>query len=126
MTEKIQKEIDVLVDAWYVVTMNETRDIIHRGSVAIMDDKILDVGKTVELEKKYKPARRIGGDRFVVTPGLINTHIHITGEPITRGYVPDDATFEENVFYWLCTLYSVANAEEEKIVRDIINFVESK
>jgi 5-methylthioadenosine/S-adenosylhomocysteine deaminase len=115
MTETIQKEIDVLVDAWYVVTMNETRDIIHRGSVAIVDDKILDVGKTVELEKKYKPARRIGGDRFVVTPGLINTHIHITGEPITRGYVPDDATFEENVFYWLCTLYSVANAEEEKV-----------
>ncbi|MFT5351577.1 MAG: 5-methylthioadenosine/S-adenosylhomocysteine deaminase [Planctomycetota bacterium] len=115
MSETAQKEIDVLVDAWYVVTMNETRDIIHRGSVAIVKDKIIDVGKTVDLEKKYKPASRIGGDRFVVTPGLINTHIHITGEPITRGYVPDDASFEENVFYWLCTLYSVANAEEEKV-----------
>ena len=29
------KKIDTLVDAWYVVTMNETRDIIHRGSLAI-------------------------------------------------------------------------------------------
>ncbi len=107
------KKIDTLVDAWYVVTMNETRDIIHRGSLAIDGDKIIDVGKTAELEYKYTPARRIGGERFVVSPGMINTHIHITGEPITRGYVPDDTPFVENVFVWLCTLYSVQRPEEE-------------
>ena len=38
---------------------------------------------------------------------MVNTHIHITGEPLTRGYVPDDTPFEENVFEWLCPLYSV-------------------
>ena len=107
------KKIDTLVDAWYVVTMNETRDIIHRGSLAIDGDKIIDVGKTADLECKYTPARRIGGERFVVSPGMINTHIHITGEPITRGYVPDDTPFVENVFVWLCTLYSVQRPEEE-------------
>ncbi len=106
-------EVDTLIDAWYVVTMNATRDIIHRGSVAIQDDKIVDVGKTIELEKKYVAKKRLGGERFVLTPGLINTHIHITGEPITRGYVPDDTPFEENVFLWLCTLYSVQTAVEE-------------
>ena len=115
MSQTRRKEIDVLVDAWYVVTMNETRDIIHRGSIAIREDKIVDVGKTLDLEQRYRPKRRLGGDRFVVTPGLINTHIHITGEPITRGYVPDDTPFEENVFHWLCTLYAIANAEEEKV-----------
>jgi len=46
---------------------------------------------------------------------MINTHIHITGEPLTRGYVPDDTPFEENVFEWLCPLYSVYTAEEEKL-----------
>jgi len=113
--ETTPQEIDTLVDGWYIVTMNETRDIIHRGSVAIRGDKIVEVGKTADLEKRYRPARRLGGDRFVITPGLVNTHIHITGEPITRGYVPDDTPFEENVFLWLCTLYSVANAEEEVV-----------
>jgi cytosine/adenosine deaminase-related metal-dependent hydrolase len=39
-----------------------------------------------------------------VTPGLVNTHIHITGEPLTRGFVPDDTPFEENVFQWLVPL----------------------
>ena len=113
MDQKKTTNVDLLVDAWYVVTMNESRDIIHRGSLAIRDDTIIDVGKTSELETKYIPKRRIGGDRFVVTPGMINTHIHITGEPITRGYVPDDTPFMENVFVWLCTLYSVQRPEEE-------------
>ena len=113
MKSEAPKKIDTLVDAWYVVTMNETRDIIHRGSLAIDGDKIIDVGKTADLELRYDPERRIGGDRFVVSPGMINTHIHITGEPITRGYVPDDTPFVENVFVWLCTLYSVQRPEEE-------------
>lgn len=109
------RSIDLLIDGWYVVTMNKTRDIIHRGSVAVDGDEIVDVGKTADLEQRYEPARRIGGERFVITPGMVNSHIHITGEPITRGYVPDDTPFEENVFQWLCTLYSVANAAEERV-----------
>ncbi|MEQ8516882.1 MAG: amidohydrolase family protein, partial [Chromatocurvus sp.] len=110
-----KQAVDLLIDGWYVVTMNATRDIIRNGSVAIQGDRIVAVGKTAELEQTYKPARRIGGDRFVITPGLINTHIHITGEPITRGYVPDDTPFEENVFRWLCTLYAEARAGEEQV-----------
>ncbi len=110
-----RQDIDLLVDGWYVVTMNETRDIIHRGSVAVDGDRILAVGKTADLEQRYRPRRRLGGERFVVTPGLINTHIHITGEPVTRGYVPDDTPFEENVFQWLCTLYALADAAEETV-----------
>jgi 5-methylthioadenosine/S-adenosylhomocysteine deaminase len=46
---------------------------------------------------------------------MVNTHIHITGEPLTRGYVPDDTPFEENVFMWLCPLYAVHTAEEERL-----------
>ncbi|MEL6891197.1 MAG: amidohydrolase family protein [Actinomycetota bacterium] len=108
------RTIDLLVDAWYVVTMNEQRDIIHRGSVAIDGGVIVDVGKTADLETRYAPNRRVGGERFVLTPGLINTHIHITGEPLTRGYVPDDTPFEENVFVWLTQLYAAYDAADER------------
>ena len=61
-------EIDLLVDGWYVVTMNPTRDIIHRGSVAVHDKQIVAIGKTMDLEQIYRPKQRIGGDRFVITP----------------------------------------------------------
>lgn len=107
-------EVDLLIDAWYVVTMNANRDIIHRGSVAVRGNEIVAVGKTADLERRYRPARRLGGDRFVLAPGMINSHIHVTGEPITRGYVPDDTPFEENVFVWLTQLYATADAGDER------------
>ena len=111
----MKEQIDTLVKAWYVVTMNETRDIVRDGAVAIKDGLIVEVGKFSELETKFDAKETLGGDRFVLTPGMVNTHIHITGEPLTRGYVPDATPFEENVFEWLCPLYSVYTAEEERL-----------
>jgi 5-methylthioadenosine/S-adenosylhomocysteine deaminase len=109
------ENIDLLIRGWYVVTMNERRDVIRDGAVAVRGDRIVDVGKRADLEAQYAASRVVGGDHFVITPGLVNTHIHITGEPLTRGYVPDDTPFEENVFMWLCPLYSVHTAEEERL-----------
>ena len=106
--------IDVLIRGCQVVTMNAHRDIIRDGAVAVSGNTIVDVGKASDLSARYTAARTIGGDRFVVTPGMVNTHIHITGEPLTRGYVPDDTPFVENVFEWLCPLYSVHAAAEER------------
>jgi len=113
MTETPQA-IDLLIEGCQVVTMNADRDIIRNGAVAVRGSTILDVGKASDLRARYTPARVIGGDRFVVTPGMVNTHIHITGEPLTRGYVPDDTPFVENVFEWLCPLYSLFDATEER------------
>ena len=109
------EQIDTLIVGSHVVTMNATRDVIRHGAVALRGNEIVDVGKQSDLEAMYTATTTVGGDRFVVTPGMVNTHIHITGEPLTRGYVPDDTPFEENVFMWLCPLYSVYTAEEERL-----------
>ena len=109
-----REPVDLLVKGWYVVTMNTTRDVIHDGAIAVRDGRIVAVDKAVELEARVDAKQTIGGSRFVVAPGMINTHIHITGEPLTRGYVPDDTPFEENVFAWLTPLYSVHQAAEER------------
>ncbi|MCB1000890.1 MAG: amidohydrolase family protein [Acidimicrobiales bacterium] len=107
--------VDYLVEATQVVTMNDARDVIRHGAVAVRGDTIVDVGKASDLRARYAPARVLGGERFVLTPGMVNTHIHITGEPLTRGYVPDDTPFVENVFEWLCPLYAVYDAAEERM-----------
>lgn len=109
------KQIDTLIIGSHVVTMNETRDVIRHGAVAVRGNQIVAVGKQTDLEAEYTATNTVGSDRFVVTPGMINTHIHVTGEPLTRGYVPDDTPFEENVFMWLCPLYSVYTAAEERL-----------
>ena len=95
--------------------MNATRDVILDGAVLVQHDRIVEVGKASDLASRYPDADMVGGDHFVVTPGMVNSHIHITGEPLTRGYVPDDTPFEENVFVWLCRLYSVYTAAEERL-----------
>lgn len=120
MTEPIipddrSRRVDTIVDAWYVVTMNADRDIIGNGSVAVRDGAIVAVAPTAEIDERYVADRRLGGSRFVLTPGMVNTHIHITGEPLTRGFVPDDTPFEENVFVWLCPLYAAHGPRDERI-----------
>jgi 5-methylthioadenosine/S-adenosylhomocysteine deaminase len=107
--------VDLLIHGWYVVTMNANRDVIRHGGIAVRGNEIVAVAKSDELRQRYVATREIGGDRFVITPGMVNTHIHITGEPATRGYVPDDTPFVENVFEWLCPLYATYNAAEERI-----------
>jgi len=109
------ERVDTIIRGWQVVTMNATRDIIRDGAVAVRDGRIVAVDKASVIEADYEADRVVGGDRFVVTPGMVNSHIHITGEPLTRGYVPDDTPFVENVFMWLCPLYAVFTAEEERL-----------
>ena len=87
----------------------------RRCASLIDGDRIVAVGKAADLAARIPMPTVVGGDQFVVTPGMVNTHIHITGEPLTRGYVPDDTPFEENVFVWLCRLYSVYTAAEERL-----------
>lgn len=111
----MRERVDTIIRGWQVVTMNATRDIIRDGAVAVDDGRIVAVDKASIIEADYEADQVVGGDRFVVTPGLVNSHIHITGEPLTRGYVPDDTPFVENVFMWLCPLYSVYTAEEERL-----------
>ncbi len=115
MSEQVPAHVDVIVEAWQVVTMNAGRDIIRHGAVAVLGSTIVAVGKASDIRQRFTADRILGGDRFVLTPGMVNTHIHITGEPLTRGYVPDDTPFVENVFEWLCPLYSVFDAAEERL-----------
>jgi len=106
--------VDLIVRGSHLVTMNAARDVIRDGAVAVRDRVIVAAGKAADVERDFTAFRTIGGDRFVVTPGMVNTHIHITGEPMTRGYVPDDTPFEENVFQWLCPLYATYDALDER------------
>ncbi len=107
--------VDTLGDGAVVVTMNEQREVFAPGGVALSGDRIVAVGPADAVRARVQPREVVDGARFVATPGLVNTHIHVTGEPLTRGYVPDDTPFEENVFVWLCPLYAAHGEEDERI-----------
>src|SRR5260370_37423593 len=95
--------------------MDETRRVILDGAIAWKSDRIVAVGKTAEVERVVMARETIDGRRFVVTPGLVNCHIHIVGEPLTRGYVPDDTDFQENVLNWLIPFHKHYRPADERL-----------
>jgi cytosine/adenosine deaminase-related metal-dependent hydrolase len=106
---------DTLVVQTTIVTMDQTRRVILDGAIAWKADRIVAVGKTAEVERVVMARETIDGRRFVVTPGLVNCHIHIVGEPLTRGYVPDDTDFRENVLNWLIPFHKHYTPADERL-----------
>lgn len=107
--------VDFAITGAIIVTMDEERRIITDGAIAVAGDAIAAIGKTAEVLALCQPQRTIDGRRFVITPGMINAHIHVTGEPLTRGVVPDDSGFSENVFEWLVPLYHAYGETDERL-----------
>ena len=107
--------VDTLINDTLVVTMNAGREVISEASIAIRDGQLVYVGKTADTAELFEAGDVLDGRRFVVTPGLVNSHVHLTGEPLTRGYVPEDLTFEDLIFNWLCPLYAMYTEEEEHL-----------
>lgn len=60
-----------------VVTMNHNRDVIEDGAIYINNDRIQEVGATVDLLPKYSSVEVVDCTDRVVIPGLINTHTHL-------------------------------------------------
>lgn len=115
MTEPLPQRADTLVTDTLVVTMDDERRVITDAAIAIKDGRIAAVGKTAAITQQWRADDVLDGRRFVVTPGLVNTHVHITGEPLTRGFVPDDTPFIENVFEWLTPIHSHYTEEDEHV-----------
>jgi cytosine/adenosine deaminase-related metal-dependent hydrolase len=114
-TDASTERADTLIRNTMAVTMDDQRRVITDAAIAIRDDRIVAVGKTDDVTAAWHADSVIEGVRFVVTPGLINTHVHITGEPLTRGFVPDDTPFLENVFEWLTPIHTHYTEEDEHI-----------
>ncbi|WP_062785478.1 amidohydrolase family protein [Novosphingobium capsulatum] len=104
----------VIRNAW-IVTMDAARQIWRDGALAVAGDRIVAVGPTAQVMAQVTARDVIDGSRFVLTPGLVNCHVHITGEPITRGYVPDDTDWRTNVFDWLIPTYLAQTPAEEQL-----------
>jgi cytosine/adenosine deaminase-related metal-dependent hydrolase len=71
-----------------IYTNNRSLGTIWDGSLAIEGSRIVDVGKSDDLLPKYASADRvIDGKWKLVTPGLIDTHMHLDAAYL-RGLIP--------------------------------------
>jgi len=107
--------VDLLIVDTLIVTMDKERRIVTDGALAVSGDTIVAVGKSADLRRDYSARETIDGRRFVITPGSVNTHVHVTGEPLTKGLVLDDTGFEENVFQWLVPVHMAYSEADERL-----------
>lgn len=110
-----RKTVDTLIVGAVIITLDAGRRILMDGALAIKGDRIAAVGPRRAVESAYDAPEIIDGRRFVITPGFINGHIHITGDPLTRGYLPDDldCDFVEKLNTWVIPRYHAHTAEDE-------------
>jgi len=71
-------KIKVLVRAGKLVPAYD-QPTIPNGAVVVSGRTIEAVGTYVELSKRYPGVKEIGGDQFLLIPGLINGHSHGRG-----------------------------------------------
>jgi len=106
-------------NARYVVTVDPQRRIVRDASILIDNGRITRVGKAAELAGTSAD-RVIDARQFVVTPGFVNGHMHISYAHAVRGIFPDDAGSPLNHVFTL----QLAMTEEEEYATSLLGIVE--
>ncbi|MFV1963040.1 MAG: amidohydrolase family protein, partial [Acidimicrobiia bacterium] len=69
---------DLLLDGGVVIALEEARQVIEKGSVAIRGDRVLAVGNSVEMAPYRRSSiRTIDCSGKVIMPGLTDGHTHL-------------------------------------------------
>lgn len=99
-------EVDTLIKHAYLVTVNDKGDEYRDGAVAVSGNKIVAVGATKELERRYSAKNVIDATGHMVTPGFINVHSHAV-LTVLRGVSEDQgATSLYNLLFPLKSLWN--------------------
>lgn len=97
--------VDILIVGGTIVTMNERREVIENGAIAITNGKIDLVGTRGVVERNSRAKRVINATGKVIIPGLINTHTH-AAMSLFRG-ISDDLDLND----WLTKFIFPAEAK---------------
>ena len=71
--------VDLLVKNGVLVTMDRERRILENHAVAVEEGRILEVGRSADLEKKHTRAEVLDASGRIVMPGIICSHSHLYG-----------------------------------------------
>ena len=108
------QSVDTLIHGATLVTLNERRQVLKDGAVAIDGGQIVAVGKTADLMARISARESID---CILTPGFVDTHIHITGDPLTQGVRrgPPDAEFTDYLMNYVIPIYEAHNPDDERL-----------
>ena len=68
--------MDALIENAVVITCDAEGTVMEDGAVAVRGKRILEVGESVEMRRKYESLDRIDASGRAVMPGFVNAHTH--------------------------------------------------
>ena len=98
-----------------IVTMDAERRVLTDGALAVSGKRIIWVGRADELDGNVNVRERVDGRGRLIAPGFINAHVHVTGDPLTRHYMPDDLNEPDRLFTWVMPRYFAHTEQDEEL-----------
>jgi 5-methylthioadenosine/S-adenosylhomocysteine deaminase len=95
--------------------MNPAREVLVGGAVAVAGDVIAAVGSSTELTGRYPEAEVLDVAGCVVTPGMINAHQHLTGDPLVRSCIPDLLPPGASIFEWSVPAHGAHTGDDDEL-----------
>jgi 5-methylthioadenosine/S-adenosylhomocysteine deaminase len=101
---------------WALTADSDDRQL-RDATLVVEDDRILAIGPTDDVLAEHPPA---GADevrdarRFGVTPGFVDTHVHLS-ETLSRAVFPDNLATRAWVFHWAKPFYAHVNEADESV-----------
>ncbi len=80
--------IDLIISADYIVTMDDDSTVIEDGAIAINEGEIVAIGGKTKIQRRFRAKEEINGRNRVLMPGLINGHTH-AAMTLFRGIADD-------------------------------------
>lgn len=97
-----------------VVTMNSDRDVLVGGAVAFRGDRIVAVGTTSAVRASFPDATSFDLSGCVVTPGMVDAHQHLTGDPLIRSCIPDLLPPGASIFEWSVPVHAAHEPDDDE------------
>ena len=88
---------DILIKHALILTMDPQRRTIEDGAIVLGHDRIVAVGNTKEIERKYEASRILDAQHMICMPGLINGHNHYE-QSFFKGFT---RVYTGDVFDWI-------------------------
>jgi cytosine/adenosine deaminase-related metal-dependent hydrolase len=112
--ESAVEKVDLLIHGGVIVTMDAERRVFRDGAIAVRDGAVIDVGSSTTLLSHWRAERECNLRGMIATPGLINSHIHLTGDNLFPGLEPDDSPLESHMARWVMPAYEHSGPEDER------------
>jgi cytosine/adenosine deaminase-related metal-dependent hydrolase len=101
----------------FALTVDVDDTVIGDAAVVVDGDRIVDIGGTTEVLARHPRgqfAQIIDGSRRGITPGFVDSHVHLS-ETLSRAVFPDDLDTRTWVFLWAKPFYAHVSADDEHI-----------